>query len=327
MGSRHYFIMIFLSVLLASCHTITNYSKAEQEENERNISTAKINVELGMAYLAQNNLLRAKRKFSQAVLKAPHIPEPWYAMAYFFENSGEYERANNYYLKAIALAPERGDSHNNYGTFLCRQKKYHAAIDQFMLAVKDENYLDPSAAYENAGLCAAKIPDRKLAAKFLERSLLQNPNRPNAHYQLAAIYYHQGHFKAAEASMMQYAKIAPHNDQTLLLRSQIENKLFAEAKVETPKQAIKQFMHVHPFVTKKKVALSKAELKAKYLKRDHVKVINLTKKSTLKAHATRTRHKKPIVQNKHVRLAAKHSTKTATSHLKKPGLYHKTLHA
>ncbi|MFZ2315050.1 MAG: type IV pilus biogenesis/stability protein PilW [Gammaproteobacteria bacterium] len=164
---------VFIS-LLTACFT----NKAVvNEENERVIKVAKINVQLGMAYLENNNIQRAKQKLLLALRQGPTLPETWFTMAYFLEATGDKEQAGVYYLKAISVAPQRGDAQNNYGTFLCRSGEYKASVHHFMLAVKDPDYLDVAGAYENAGLCALKIPNKQLAKQYFQMAVRQDPKR------------------------------------------------------------------------------------------------------------------------------------------------------
>lgn len=174
--SRIITLAMFFS-LLTAC--LANKS-AVNEENEQAIKVAKINVQLGMAYLEDNNIQRAKQKLLLALRQGPTIPETWYTMAYFLEATGDKEQARIYYLKAISIAPQRGDAQNNYGTFLCRSGEYKESMQYFMRAVKDPNYLDVAGAYENAGLCALKIPDNKLAVQYFQMAVRQDPNRSTA---------------------------------------------------------------------------------------------------------------------------------------------------
>ena len=160
---------------LSSCDTMKTQN--DKFDEQQKIATAKINTQLGIAYLQQGDVQRAKQKLLLAMKEAPKIPETWYSMAYYLEATGNKTEAQNYYLKSITIAPKDGASHNNYGTFLCREGQYQASIQQFMLAAQDPNYLDNAAAYENAGLCATKIPDRKLAMAYFERALEQDPGR------------------------------------------------------------------------------------------------------------------------------------------------------
>ncbi len=108
------------------------------------------------------------------------MPESWYSMAFFQEVTGNQELAKEYYSKAIALAPHRGDVQNNYGTFLCRSGDYQGAIQHFLSATQDPEYLENASAYENAGLCAQKIPNQALAVTYFNKALMQDPNRPTA---------------------------------------------------------------------------------------------------------------------------------------------------
>lgn len=167
-------MVIGLISLLSACATTNPAKTAEQEQKAK---TAKINAQLGIAYLERHNLQRAKQKLLLSLEQGPNIPEPWYSMAYYLEATGNKDDASIYYQKAISIAPSRGDAQNNYGTFLCRNGDYRGAVEHFMLAVKDPMYLDPADAYENAGLCALKIPDQKMAAKYFAQAITQDPSR------------------------------------------------------------------------------------------------------------------------------------------------------
>jgi len=162
--------------------------KADDKDNEdKKIATAKINTQLGMAYLERQEVQRAKQKLLIALDEAPTIPETWYSMAYFLESTGNNEEAGKYYLKAVELAPKRGDVQNNYGTYLCRKGEYKNSIQHFLLATKDPEYLDIGSAYENAGLCAMKSSNKKLATHYFTLALMQDPNRPVSTAQLAKL--------------------------------------------------------------------------------------------------------------------------------------------
>ncbi len=162
-------------------------SGKDNEDRNRKIHTAKINAQLGIAYLERNDVQRAKQKLLLALDQAPNIPEPWYSMGYFLEATGNTQEAGKYYLKAIQLAPRQGEAKNNYGTYLCRTGRYQASIQQFLLAVQDPNYINPAAAYENAGLCALKIPDKAHARIYFEQALSRDSTRSLSRRKLAEL--------------------------------------------------------------------------------------------------------------------------------------------
>ncbi len=110
--------MITMISLLAACKS-TGTSPSEQQEladssidqaPRTKADIAKINSQLGMAYLEQKNVQRSKQKLLLALEQGPDIPEPWYSMAYFLEATGNPIEAQKYYLKAMQIAPQRGDA-------------------------------------------------------------------------------------------------------------------------------------------------------------------------------------------------------------------------
>jgi len=139
-----------------------------------NAEAANYNVQLGLAYLKHDDVERAKSKLLLALRENPNDPINLDAMGYFFELTHDLKTAEKYYLHAIKIMPSMGAVHNNYGTYLCRHGHYRNAIKHFLLATKDINYLHAAAAYKNAGLCALKIPDMKLAHKYLQKSVQHN---------------------------------------------------------------------------------------------------------------------------------------------------------
>ncbi len=177
-------IYFFIFCLLSGCSTTQS---PEAQEKAHATKIAGIYTQLGMGYLEHGDIQRAKQKLLYALQKDPTLPEAWYSMAYFNEKTGDKARAEEDYLKAVALAPNRGDVQNNYGTFLCRHGDYQKSITHFLLAIKDPQYLDAAGAYENAGLCALKIPDKKLAGRYFNLSLEQDPTRMTAMNELSKL--------------------------------------------------------------------------------------------------------------------------------------------
>lgn len=216
-------LAVLVSICLVSaCAT----QKKITEEEKAAHRTAKINAQLGITYLENNNIQRAKQKLLLAIDQAPDIPEPWYSMGYFFEATGNAELANTHYLKAIAVSPTRGDSQNNYGTFLCRAGKYQEANKHFMLAVNDRDYLDPADAYENAGLCEMQVPNRMLAINYFKKALAEDARRPVSLQKLAQLEYDGGRYKSADYYLNEYFKTTIEPTQkSKALSAKVKTKL------------------------------------------------------------------------------------------------------
>jgi type IV pilus assembly protein PilF len=164
-----YLLILSAGIFISACSTTDNIAQQNKE-------AANYNAQLGLAYLQQGNIPVAKNKILLAERQAPDDPLVLDSMAYFLEKIGETDAAERYYLQAIKYSSQDGAVQNNYGTFLCRQKRYRESLQHFMLAVRDIHYLNTAAAYVNASLCAAKIPDKKLAAEYLQKSQINNSN-------------------------------------------------------------------------------------------------------------------------------------------------------
>lgn len=171
-------------------------------------TASSMNVELGFAYLEKKDTKDAKRKLMDALEENANNPATWYGLGYYNEVTGSLAEAEKDYRHAISLDAQLGESHNNYGTFLCRHGKYDAAINEFLKATTCPNYLESDAAFENAALCAQLIPDQARALTYFTRAWQNNPNRPVTLYQLAKLNYQQHHYKAANDYYQQYTRHA-----------------------------------------------------------------------------------------------------------------------
>ena len=70
---------------------------------------------------------------------------------------------------------------------MCRRGDYQLAEKYFLKAVSDIYYIHSAAAYENAGLCAAAIPDDSKALYYFKKALTQDPTRQQSLIEIARI--------------------------------------------------------------------------------------------------------------------------------------------
>ena len=177
--------VFFISVVGCAPH-----SASHRGENgpvglyEYNPKAASVNVQLGLAYLKQGETQRAKRKLLLASKQDEASARVQNALAYYYEETGESTLAEQHYLAAIHLEQGSGDLHNNYGVFLCGQKRFEAARNEFMKAVADKKYLHTAEAYENIGLCAMDNHRYQDGCYFLQKALKKDPKLSKARIEL-----------------------------------------------------------------------------------------------------------------------------------------------
>lgn len=185
---------------------------------------ATYNTQLGLAYLKQGNRVRAKRKLLLALEQAPNAANVNAAFAYFMEKSGELDKATVYYKKAMLLAPKEGRQLNNYGAFLCRQGQYKQAEMYFLEAVNDMKYEHTAGAYENAGLCAAAIPDNEKALYFFSKALEADPSRAQSLYELVNIELKENRVNQALSYLQKYPELLLHDPSLLKIAVNVAQK-------------------------------------------------------------------------------------------------------
>lgn len=236
-------LTLALLTLVTGCSMLATSDNNDGNDGKK-IQAADANIQLGMNFLKEGNVLAAKQKLLNAMRVAPLYPPAWYTMAYYLEVTGQSALADRYYLKAIALSPKSGDSQNNYGTFLCHSGKMKESLRYFIAATDDPNYVESGGAYENAGLCALLIPDSHLAKTYFTKAILRDPNRTRSLSQLASIEYQQKNFSAAKYHLQLYFLKGKLTPETLLLAVKISQQLDGQQAAQVYATQLKrQFPH------------------------------------------------------------------------------------
>lgn len=208
-------------VFIQGCTAIESYKASE----EKNLRIAKTHVELGVGYLKQNKLDIAVEKLKKAIEAEPSYAPGHSAIAIVYERLEKYNLADEHYLEAISLNPENGGLYNNYGVFLCGRGKYSQAEEFFLKAIASRRYATPELAYENAGVCARKIPELKKAEEYLSKALRINPRLPLALVNMAHIRFLQNNFLSTRGFLQRYEAVSQHTADSLWLGVRVERKL------------------------------------------------------------------------------------------------------
>lgn len=182
---------------------------------------ALVNVELGLGYLSQGQIARAKTKLTHAIKLAPSLSEVRSAMAYFWEMTGEYKESEISHKKAIRLAKQKGAAYNNYGAFLCRQGRFTEAERAFMRALEDKNYARTAEVYENAGLCAGQAGDNQKAMHYFKTAMMRDPAASKALVELASLSLEAGELIEAQQYLQRYRAIAEPSARSLWVGIQV----------------------------------------------------------------------------------------------------------
>lgn len=192
---RGLILLVFGYGLLLAGGCATQPTRVDQQ---RLHNAALINVQLGIDYLRSGQLQRAYDKLKLALSQYPGSSKVRNAYALLMQRLGENKKAEENFRKAVQIAPKDSDAHNNFGVFLCSQKRYNEAQQQFKAALANPLYATPQYAYTNAGLCYLDQGKREQAKRAFDKALKVDPSFPPVLFQLAKQAADQGNWKRAD---------------------------------------------------------------------------------------------------------------------------------
>lgn len=221
------------AMLLAGCVTTTTTdaggvstkiprtTKAEQQDEG-----ARVHTELGQQYMQNGDLQEAMVKLNKALEFNPNYVPAHTVIAVVYERINDLPNAELHYRKAVALAPNKGDTNNNLGWFLCNKEgKTAEAMQYFQKAVADPFYQTPAIAWTNAGTCIARSNDYAGAEVNFRKAVQIDPQNGEALYQLANVLYLQGDAFRARAFIQRFDALGQPSATALKLGHDIEARL------------------------------------------------------------------------------------------------------
>ena len=207
---------VVLVLLLAGC--------ANSQHATKQKDAASYNVQLGIAYMKQGDLARAKDKLDRALTQDPDSADVHSARALLFVRMGDKDKADNEFRTALHLAPHDPNTVNSYAIYLCQNGRTDEGVKRFLEAAHNALYRTPQAAYTNAGVClrAAKRDD-EARAEF-NAALQVRPNSGEAAYQLATLDFDHGQLTAARSRIDTYIGTYDATADLLLLGVRVARK-------------------------------------------------------------------------------------------------------
>jgi type IV pilus assembly protein PilF len=186
---------------------------------------AEINMRLGLNYLQRGDYAVALEKLQKALKQNPNLPSAHNTIALLYQRLGEDEKAEAHFLEAVERAPDYSQAQNNFGVFLCAQQRYDEAEKRFLKAVENPLYTTPQLAYENAGLCASRKPDKDKAESYFRKALQVEPTLAKSLLQMAELSYQSESYLQARGYIQRFQSSANWTAPALYLAIKTENKL------------------------------------------------------------------------------------------------------
>jgi type IV pilus assembly protein PilF len=208
---------------LSACttHTSSAFKEVDKEKS------AEANASLGLQYMLNGNYARAMEKLNRALEYNSNSATAHHYLAELYRRLGEVKDADKHYRRASKLSPDNVDLANNYGVFLCSEKRYRKAEKQFRKVLKDPVYSHRAKTFENMALCQDENK-KKVSAKaeeYFSEALRLDPKLPKSLLGMAEISLYQGNALKGRAFLQRYLEVATQTPQSLWIGIRIERIL------------------------------------------------------------------------------------------------------
>lgn len=228
-------LLLLSALLLAACtQTPTlpgqasdpqgTYTPNPQPAQETELQyRARLHTELGANYLYRGQVDVALEELNEALKVAPDYAPAYNVLALLYMDLGELEKAEANFARALKIAPQDPEVHNNYGWYLCQRGRERDGLAQFEMALGNPLYRTPELALLNSGACHLRINELSAADAAFKRVLVLQPNNPKAMTGLAEIAYREGRYDDARTLLGVPLQTAPP-PRALYLAACIEDK-------------------------------------------------------------------------------------------------------
>lgn len=216
MGMRAVFVAVVV-VVLAGCASTPPGVDPQK--------AAELNAELGVDYMQQGRNELAMQKLQSALKYDSDSPTANHYIAELYRRLNRPDDADHYFRKAIDLTPDDSALQNNYGVFLCEQKRFDDGAQHLLKALNDPVYPDRAQAYDNLGHCMRDKGDMTAAEKYYRDALQANPRLAGVLLEMAQLSYDNKNYISARGFLQRYGAVAPQTPVSLWLGIRIERIL------------------------------------------------------------------------------------------------------
>jgi type IV pilus assembly protein PilF len=215
-------LLLVLLFQLAACAQQPSSQGKDTEILESANPRARVHTELAAQYYARRQYPVALQELRES-LQSDAAYAPAYNMLGLVHAALLEEReADDSFRRALDLAPQYSEAHNNYGQFLCATKRRAEAMEHFEQAWKNPLYGNPEKALANAGFCILRQGDTAEAERYAQRALVRMPGQPLALAVLAEIQLLRGNTAMARTMLRQLETQGPLDAGALWLGIRVE---------------------------------------------------------------------------------------------------------
>ena len=216
-------LLILSAIISILCGCVTSTSEVRRFEGGDDAGEQ--NYQLGAQYFRNGSYDLARDRLTRAIEFDPKYAAAHSMLALTYVELGNTRLAIESFDQAIRYGPNNQDVRNAYAIFLCGQREFEEAQEQFDRAIAIRENDNPEVMMSNAGVCMAKKPDLELAEKYFRDAIARKPTYGEALIQLAALKHRNEDSLTARAFLQRYLAANAATPAVLDLAIQGETKL------------------------------------------------------------------------------------------------------
>lgn len=214
---RAVLLVVLLALVLGSVGCAT-----ESELQKKAVKDGQYHFQLGSNYFAEQMIPQALRELLVSIENDPKNADALHLLGFIYMGRRDYNRAIEYYQRAIEARPDFYICMNNLGTAYLAAERWEDAVGIYEELINKPMYNTPELAYNNLGWALYKLNQQRRAADAFEMAVFLQPRLCLAHNNLGLVREQQGNpvgalrsFHTAIEKCPTYAE--PHFHMGLLL--------------------------------------------------------------------------------------------------------------
>ena len=222
---------VLAASLLAGCASVPDSRRTSESLPEAPAKAdiprlVQARMELAAAYFQRGQNATALQEVN-AVLQADANQVGAYSLrGLILAAMGDAPRAEDSFQQALHRDPRDADTLHNFGWFLCQQRRYADADQQFALALQVPGYQDATRTMLVQGICQARNQRWADAERTLARAYEYEPANPAIGFNLAEVLYRRGEHERARFYIRRVNQVDEQvTPQSLWLAIRIERSL------------------------------------------------------------------------------------------------------
>jgi type IV pilus assembly protein PilF len=186
---------------------------------------ARVRMELAGGYFGRGQFTTALDEVKLALVARPDLPEAFNLRGLIYAAMNEPALAEESFQRALQLAPRDNDTMQNYGWFMCQQRRYPEADAMFERALASPQNREINRTLLAQGVCHARAGRLRDAERTLTRALELDTANPVTTFNLSDVLYRLGDLERARFYIGRLnASAELSSAQTLWLAARIEQR-------------------------------------------------------------------------------------------------------